>query len=323
MINPEMQLVEDIDRVEMKAMRDGYGEALLELGKDERVWVVVADLMESTRVKDFAKHYPDRFVEMGIAEQNMMGVAAGMALEGKIPFVNSFACFSPGRNYDQLRVSVCVGKANVKVVGGHAGAGNGEDGANQQSFEDVGMVRSLPNLVVVSPADYEQVKRATEAIAAHEGPVYMRMTAPARPVVTSKMTPFVLGKAQVLRRGGEVGLIVSGAMVYEGLRAAEELSGKVDVEVINIHTIKPIDESEIIRVAQKCKRVVVAEEHQIIGGLGSAVAEVLVKEGVGVKMRMVGMSDVFGESGKPEELLVKYGMSKEAIIKAIRELAGR
>jgi len=320
MINPEMQLVDDLWKVEMKSMRDGYGEAVLESGgKDKDVVVLVADLAESTRVKEFGEKHPERFVELGIAEQNMMGVAAGMALSGKVPIVNSFACFSPGRNFDQLRASVCLSNANVKIVGGHAGVGNGEDGANQQMFEDIGVVRSLPNLIVVAPADYEQVKKVVPAMLEHEGPVYMRMTAPKRPVVTTKMTPFSLGKAQTLRKGADVGVVASGVMVYEALMAAEELEGKIGVEVINVHTIKPLDEDEVVRVAQKCKRMVVAEEHQVMGGLGSAVAEALVKEGVGAKVKFVGMQGVFGESGKPEEILNKYGMNRQAIIKAIRE----
>lgn len=315
-----MHLEENLKEALQKPMRDGYGEALVELGrKNEKVVVLVADLKESTKVTAFCGEFPDRGIEMGIAEQNMMGVAAGMALAGKIPFVNSFACFSPGRNFDQLRASVCLSKANVKVIGSHAGVGNGEDGANQQMFEDIGVVRSLPNLVVVVPCDYEQIKKAVAAISEHQGPVYMRMTKPSRAVVTSKMTPFTLGKAQTLRKGKEVGIIACGSMVYEALMAAEQLAPKIECEVVNVHTIKPIDREEIVRVAQKCKKIVVAEEHQVIGGLGSAVAEVLGEE-CPTRIKFVGMKGVFGESGKPEEVVKKYGMSREAIVKAVREI---
>ncbi len=318
MINPQMHLVEDLTKTEKKSMRDGYGETLLELGKNNpEVVVLVADLKESLRVVDFCEEFPARCIEMGIAEQNMMGVAAGMALSGKIPFVNSLACFSPGRNFDQLRAAVCLSKANVKIIGGHAGVGNGVDGANQQMFEDIAMVRALPNLMVVVPCDYEQIKKAVVAISEQVGPVYMRMTKPARAVITTHMTPFELGKAQLLRKGRDVGIIASGSMVYEALMAAKELFPRIECEVVNIHTIKPVDREEIVRVAQKCKRIVVAEEHQVIGGLGSSVAEVLTEE-CPVRCRFVGMKGVFGESGQPEEIVRKYGMTKEAIIEAVR-----
>lgn len=309
-----------LEDVETKPMRDGYGEALVEVArKNLDVVALVADLKESTRTDLFWEEFPDRCFEMGIAEQNMMGVAAGMALSGKIPFVNSFACFSPGRNFDQLRASVCLSNANVKVIGGHAGVGNGADGANQQMFEDISLVRSLPNMTVVAPCDYEQIKKATFAIVNHVGPTYMRMTKPARPVLSSHMTPFEIGKAQVFRRGKDVGIIASGSMVHEALMAAQQLAPSIECEVVNVHTIKPIDRDEIVRLARKCNRIVVAEEHQIVGGLGSAVAEVLAEE-YPVKCRFVGMRGVFGESGQPEEIMKKYGMTKEAIVEAVRDL---
>ncbi len=326
-MNPEMYLVPDIKQVEMKAMRDGYGEAMVEIGKkNEKIVVLVADLTDSLKVRGFKEMFPDRFFEMGIAEQNMMGVAAGMALSGKVPVVNSFGVFSPGRNWDQLRVSVCLSKANVKVIAGHAGFGNGGDGANQQSMEDMGCVRVLPNLMVVAPCDYEQVKKAMVVIAEHHGPVMMRITKESRPAVTTKMTPFVLGKAQVLRRGKEVTVIACGGLVYEALMAAEMLSGKVDVEVINVHTIKPVDRETILRSAAKTRLVVTAEEHQVIGGLGSAVAEVLVEGGKELElgrpvvMRRIGMNDRFGESGKVNELMSKYGLNANGIVDKIKEL---
>lgn len=320
MINPEMFLIEDLNKLEMKAMRDGYGEGLVEAGRrNSAVVALCADLTESTRTDLFKAAFLDRFFEMGISEQNMMGVAAGMAVTGKVPFVNSFACFSPGRNWEQLRVSVCLSGNNVKVIGGHAGVGNGTDGGNQQMFEDIALTRVLPNLMVVIPADYEQVKKMTLAIADFQGPVYMRMTKPTREVVTTGGTPLTLGKAQVFRTGKDVTVFACGAMVYEALIAAEELTGKIDVEVINVHTIKPLDKETILKSVTKTGKVVTAEEHSIIGGLGSAIAEVLSEE-MPVKMRRIGMKDRFGESGEATELLSKFGMTSKEIVSKIKEL---
>ncbi|MBI1871945.1 transketolase family protein [Candidatus Collierbacteria bacterium] len=307
----------------MKAMRDGYGEMLVEMGKKNgNVVVLVGDLTESTRTDLFREEFPERFFEMGISEQNMMGVAAGMAASGKIPLVNSFACFNPGRNWEQMKISVCLSKTNVKVVGGHAGFGNGGDGGNQQSFEDIALVRVLPNMTVVVPADYEQIKKAVMEITEFTGPVYMRMTKPNRPVITTKATPFKIGKAQVMRAGKDVSVFACGAMVYEALLAASELANEIDVEVVNVHTIKPLDRETLVASAKKTRKVVTAEEHQIAGGLGGAVAELLSVE-MPVPMMMVGMSDKFGESGDPAELLVKHGMNKETIISKIRGLYGK
>lgn len=319
-INKEMFLIEDLNKPEVKAMRDGYGEGLVEAGrKNSEVVVLSADLTESTRTDLFKAEFPDRFFEMGISEQNMMGVAAGMAATGKVPFVNSFACFSPGRNWEQLRISVCLSGNNVKIIGGHAGVGNGADGGNQQMFEDIALTRVLPSLTVVVPADYEQAKKMTLAIADLFGPVYMRMTKPKRESVTTRGTPLTIGKGQVFREGKDVSVFACGAMVYDALAAAEELVGKVDVEVINIHTIKPLDKETILRSVSKTGKVVTAEEHAIVGGLGSAIAELLCEE-LPTKMRRVGMKDQFGESGEPAELLVKFGMTREAIIGRIKEL---
>lgn len=316
----EMYLIPDLNKADKKPMRDGYGEALVEEArKNKSIMVLVGDLMESTRTDLFKEEFPERFIEMGIAEQNMMGVAAGLALSEKIPFVNSFACFNPGRNWEQLRVAVCMSKTNVKVVGGHAGFGNGGDGGNQQMFEDLAITRVLPNIVVVAPADYEQMKQAVRASVAHEGPVYIRMTKPSRPVFTTKMTPFEIGKGQILRTGKDVTVLACGAMVYEAMMAAEELGGKSEVEVINIHTIKPLDKETILRSVAKTKRVVVAEEHSIIGGLAGAVAELLAEERPTV-LRRVGMPDIFGETGEVVELMNKWGLTKKEIINKIMEL---
>lgn len=320
MINREMYLVEDLKNAELKAMRDGYGEGLAAAGKrNPEVVALCADLMESTRTDLFRESFPQRFFEMGISEQNMMGVAAGMAAAGKVPFVNSFACFSPGRNWEQLRISVCLSGNNVKIIGSHAGVGNGTDGGNQQMYEDIALARVLPDLTVVAPADYEQAKKMTVAITEFRGPVYMRVTKPKREVVTTKGTPLVLGKAQVLRLGGDVTVFACGAMVYEALAAAEELAGKIEVEVINVHTIKPLDRETILSSVSKTGKAVTAEEHSVIGGLGGAIAELLSEE-LPTKIRRVGMKDRFGESGEPEELLTRFGMTGKEIVSSVREL---
>ena len=323
MISSQMNLVEDWGKMEKKPMRDGYGEAMVEMARKKTgVVVLIADLLESLKLEEFKKEFPERLIEVGIQEQNMMGLAAGMALSGKIPFVNSFACFSPGRNWEQLRISVCLTKNNVKVIGGHAGFGNGTDGANQQSFEDMAITRVLPNMIVLAPADYEQIKKAVWRVMALDGPVYMRMTKPAREGMTTRTTPFEIGKAQVFREGKDISVFACGSMVYEAMLAAKELAGTVEVEVINVHTIKPLDTEAVVKSARKTGKVVTAEEHSIIGGLGSAVAEVL-GENYPVPMRRVGMRDTFGESGEPEELMKKYGLTKNEIIKEIKILVNK
>ena len=301
-------------------MRDGYGEAVVELGRQNKnVVMLVADLLDSLKLESFKNEFPGRLIEMGIQEQNMMGVAAGMAMSGKIPFVNSIACFNPGNNWGQLRVSVCLTNENVKIIGGHSGFGNGVDGANQQSMDDLAITRVLPNLTILVPADYEQVKKAVWAMAEKKGAVYMRMTKPAREVITTKDMPFEIGKAQVLRGGKDITIFACGSMVCEAMMAAENLAGSVEVEVINMHTIKPIDVNAIIKSAKKTGKVITAEEHSITGGLGSAVAEVLA-ENCPTPMIRVGMRDQFGESGEPEELMQKYGLTSVNLINIIKKL---
>lgn len=315
-----MNLVNDLIKVEKKATRDGFGEAMMMLGRNNKnVVVVTGDLGESMKVDEFEKLYPERFVQVGVAEQNMMGVAAGMALSGKIPFAVSYAVFNPGRNWDQMRVSVCYTNANVKIVGEHTGVTVGPDGATHQALEDIAMTRVLPNLMVVVPADYEQAKKATIAIALHRGPVYLRLTRPKTVCFTTATTPFELGKAQVLREGKEVTIFACGVLVYEALLAAEELKNEVDVEVVNVHTIKPIDEETVVRSAKKTGKVITLEDHQINGGLGGAIAEVL-GEKCPTKMIRMGMKDSFGESGEPKELLAKYGLNKDGVIKVVRKI---
>jgi transketolase len=316
-INIGMYLVKDLGKAELKSMRDGFGEGLVMAGeRNGQVVALTADLADSTRVNLFSKEFPERFFDLGVAEQNLMGVAAGMALSGKTPFVCSYGVFSPGRNWDQLRVSVCYTNANVKIAGGHAGFSAAADGSTHQALEDLAITRVLPNLMVLAPCDYEQVKKAVLACSQIEGPVYIRYHKQKLACVTSEATPFEIGKAQVFREGKDVSVFTCGPMVYRALKVAEKLKGKVDVEVVNVHTIKPIDKEMVIRSAKKTGKVVTVEEHQVIGGLGSAVAEVL-GESFPVQMKRVGVKDTFAESGEYEELLSKYGLGEKDIEKAI------
>ena len=324
MLNPQAKLSKKLfkDDIEQIASRDGYGKALVELGeKNPNVVVLTGDLSESTRSNWFAEKFPKRFIEVGVAEQNMMGIAAGLALSGKIPFVSSYATFNPGRNWDQLRVSVCYSMANVKVAGAHAGISVGPDGATHQALEDVAMTRVLPNLVVVIPCDAIEAKKATLAIAQEmKGPAYIRFGREKTPQFTTDQTPFKLGRAEVFREGSDVAIIGSGILVYNSLRAAVELAKEgIDCMVVNNHTIKPIDRKTIAGAAKKCGAVVTVEEHQINGGAGSAVIEVLAEE-CPVPVVRVGMQDSFGESGQPFELIEKYGMGVDSIIKAARKV---
>ncbi|NQU83675.1 MAG: transketolase family protein [Parcubacteria group bacterium] len=310
--------------IDMIPTRNGYGDALVELGKkNPSVVVLSADLTESTRCADFEKEFPERFIQCGIAEQNMMSMAAGFASEGKIPFVSTYSVFCPGRNWDQLRVSVCYSNLPVKLTGAHSGVSVGPDGATHQGLEDMAITRCLPNLTVLAPCDYEETKKATIEAAKLPGPVYLRFAREKTPVLTTKKTPFKIGRAEVLREGKDVTIVACGPLVYEALLAAEKLKKeKIIVEVINNHTIKPIDVRTILESAKKTKAVVTVEEHQVMGGMGSAVAEVLAHN-FPVPIEFVGMADTFGESGTPEELLKKYGMTAESIIKAVKRVLKR
>ncbi|MFA6099750.1 MAG: transketolase family protein [Patescibacteria group bacterium] len=310
--------------VEKRPTRDGYGEALLELGKNNPdVVVLTADLAESTRVLPFQQKYPDRFVECGVAEQNMMGVAAGLALAGKIPFVSSYAVFSPGRNWDQLRVSVCYTKANVKIAGAHTGISVGPDGATHQALEDLALTRVIPDLVVMAPCDAEETRKCTLAAAAYKGPVYFRFAREKTPVMTVKDTPFEIGKANVCREGYDVTIIACGPLLHQALMAAEKLAGKgIEAEVINCHTLKPLDAKTILQSVKTTRCVVTVEEHQITGGLFGAVSEALAKT-FPVPIEPVGMPNSFGESGAPDELLAKYGMTEKQIILAAQRVIKR
>lgn len=330
MLNPEAKLNPKIGQgdsdkdIEQVPSRNGFGEGLLFLGEhNPEVVALTADLAESTRVLDFAKKYPERFVECGVAEQNMTGVAAGMALTGKTPFIASYATFSPGRSWDQVRVSIAYSEANVKVAGHHTGVSVGPDGATHQALEDIALMRVLPNMTVVVPCDAIEARKTTIALGTTKGPAYFRLGREKTPVMTTEDTPFTVGKASVFKEGKDVALIGSGPVLYNGLKAALELEKEgISVLVINNHTIKPLDTETIIWAAKLTGAVVTLEEHQVMAGAGSAVAECLAQNHP-VPIEMVGMPDSFGESGNPDELIKKYGMDSAAIKKAIKKVLDR
>lgn len=300
-----------------KSSRDGFGEAMLYLGaKNKNVVVVSADLAESTRVDKFAEKFPHRFFEVGVAEQNMMGIAAGLALSDKIPYATSFGVFSPGRNWDQIRVSVAYSKANVKIIASHTGLAVGEDGASHQALEDIALMRTLPNMTVIAPADYNETKKATIMAAKIKGPVYIRFARQASAEITSNNSSFKIGKANVLKTGKDLTIIGCGPILEEALLAEKELKKKnISVEIINCHTIKPLDKATILRSVKKTKHLITIEDHQKAGGLGSAIAEMLA-ENYPTKMQIIGVKDSFGESGKPKELWDKYGLNYPNIVSA-------
>jgi transketolase len=298
----------------MEATREGLGRALLKLGENKNVVALAASVGDSTKAFDFKKQYPDRYFEAGIAEQNMIGMAAGLALAGKIPIPSTFATFLPGRCYDQIRQSVCYSNLNVKLVSTHAGLTVGPDGATHQMMEDIAMLRATPNIKVIVPADSLEAEKAVIASVQEYGPFYIRLGREKTPVLGDR--PFEIGKADVLKEGSHVTIIACGMMVYYALYAAKRLEEeKISVRVINMHTIKPIDRDAIIKAAKETKRIVTAEEHQVFGGLGSAVAEVVSQE-YPVKMKIIGMKDQFGESGNAAELMQKYGLTDKEIYEA-------
>ncbi len=318
-LNPKLF---DEKNIEREPTRNGYGRGLVEAGKrDENVVVLCCDLKDSTRSKMFEDKYPDRFVEVGVAEQNMAGIAAGMSFAGKVPFISSYAVFSPGRNWDQIRVSVCYSNANVKIAGAHSGISVGPDGATHQALEDIAITRVLPNMTVVVPCDSIETEKATVALAKAKGPAYLRFAREKTPVITTKKTPFKIGRAEILREGKDISIIACGPLLYEALVAAEYLykKHKIDCEVINSHTIKPLDKKTILKSVKKTGRVLTVEEHQVTGGMGSAVAEFLSSE-YPVHIEMIGVEDRFGESGTPDELLDKYGLNKQAIIEKVKKI---
>ena len=309
--------------MEKQATREAYGQALEELGAVRQDVVVLdADLSKSTKTSMFQSKYPDRFFNAGIAEQNLMGLAAGFAAAGKVPFASTFAVFATGHAYDQIRNSICYPRLNVKIAATHAGITVGEDGGSHQALEDINLMRGLPNMTVLVPADGPEAKNAVKAAAEYEGPVYIRLGRSGVPTITDADAPFVIGKGRVMREGSDVTLIGCGMMVAKALEAADALAEEgVSAAVIDMSTIKPIDRELIVEWAKKTGAIVTAEEHNIIGGLGSAVAEVLVEEAL-VPMERVGIEDVFGESGTGCELVEKYRLTAEHIVeKAKRAMA--
>lgn len=303
------------------ATREAYGKALVELGKENKNIVVLdADLSKSTKTADFAKAYPERFFNIGIAEADLIGTAAGLSTCGKIPFASTFAMFAAGRAFEQIRNSVCYPKLNVKIAATHAGLTVGEDGASHQSVEDISLMRSIPNMTVICPADDVETMAAIKAASEYYGPVYIRLGRSSVPTINDRPEyKFEIGKAVVLREGKDVTLFATGIMVSEAIKAAEELQKEgIEAEVINIHTIKPIDADAVLASVKKTKAAVTCEEHSVIGGLGSAVCEVL-SESFPAVVKRVGVKDTFGESGKPNELLKKYGLTAEDIVKAAKE----
>lgn len=307
-----------------KPTRDGFGEELVNLGRENKKIVVLSgDLEDATRTEYFKKEFPDRFFNMGIAEQDMVGTAAGLSSHDLIPFVTSFAVFLTNRAYDMLRIDICYNNRNVKVVCSHTGLTVGEDGATAQCLEDLAIMRVLPNMVVVCPVDYIEAKKATRAMTTHVGPVYMRTGRAPFPIITRESDSFTIGKANVIRDGRDAAVIACGIMASEAMKAAEILKTEgIDLRVVNMHTIKPLDEKMVIECARKTGAIVTAEEHQVHGGLGSAVAEALVKHEP-VPMEMIAVFDTFGESGDPQGLLRKYHLKDSDIVQAVKKAIGR
>lgn len=310
-------MLKDIQVTGQKDTRSGFGDGIHELGKkNPNVVALTADLAGSMKLNAFIKDFPERFIQCGIAEANMIGIAAGLTIGGKIPFTTTFANFSTGRVYDQIRQSVVYSGKNVKICASHAGLTLGEDGATHQILEDIGMMKMLPGMTVIVPCDYNQTKAATIAVADYEGPVYLRFGRPVWPIFTAADQKFEIGKAQVFSEGTDVSIFACGHMVWKAIEAGIILQDKgVSVEVINIHTIKPLDEEAILKSIRKTKCAVTAEEHNIIGGLGDSVAQVASKF-FPVPVEYVGTKDTFGESGKPLELLKKYGLDTPDIVAA-------
>ncbi|MBU3681680.1 MAG: transketolase family protein [Flavobacterium sp.] len=307
-----------------KDTRSGFGAGMTELGQsNEQVVALCADLIGSLKFDEFKKNHPERFFQIGIAEANMIGIAAGLTIGGKIPFTGTFANFSTGRVYDQIRQSVAYADKNVKICASHAGLTLGEDGATHQILEDIGLMKMLPGMTVINTCDYNQTKAATLAIANHHGPVYLRFGRPVVPNFMPADEPFVIGKAIVLQEGTDVTLLATGHLVWEALLAAEALEAKgISAEVINIHTIKPLDEAAILRSVQKTGCVVTAEEHNVIGGLGESVSRCLIQNHL-VPQEFVAVYDSFGESGTPEQLMEKYGLNSAAIVEKTEKVLAR
>jgi transketolase len=314
----------DLSKPEMKKTREGFGRALVDLGKaDERIVVLVGDLTDSTMVSFFAEEFPDRFIQVGIAEQNMMTVAAGLSLVGKIPFLSTYGAFASCRSLDQVRVTLCYGQMNVKIGGAHGGISVGPDGATHQAMEEISIMRSMPNMQMVVPTDFHEARKATKAAAEVFGPVYIRFGRENVPVVTDEDTKFEWGKGATYREGGDLTIIACGVLVYEALVAHEELKKEgIEARVINMATIKPLDSEIILKAARETGAIVTAEEHQMYGGLGGAVAECTAK-GFPVPVEMVAVDDRFGQSGKPDELMAAFGLKSKDIIARAHDVLRR
>lgn len=312
------------EKVEMKKTREGFGRALVALGEqDPRIVVLVGDLTESTMVQFFAERFPERFIEVGIAEQNMCGVAAGLAAMGKIPFFATYGAFASCRAADQIRVTVAYTNLNVKIAGAHGGISVGPDGATHQAMEEISIIRSIPNMSIIVPCDYWETYKATIAAAKHTGPVYLRFGREDVPVVTDEKTPFTFGKGEVFAEGRDLTIIACGVMVYEALRARETLGASgISARVVDLHTVKPLDRELIVRCARETGAIVTAEEHQVNGGLGGAVSEAVVQEHP-VPMELVAVHDRFGQSGKPAELMDAFGLRARDIVAAAQKALAR
>ncbi|MBI2046255.1 MAG: transketolase family protein [Parcubacteria group bacterium] len=328
MLNKSQKLKENIfsPDVEQAPTRDGYGKGVLEAGeKDERVVVLCADLAESTRSHWFAEKFPKRYIELGVAEQNLATVASGLAVYGKIPFISSYAVFSPGRNNEQIRTTIALNDAPVKICGMHAGVSVGPDGATHQALEDIALMRVQPNMTVIVPCDAEEARKATYAAAFNGKPTYLRFAREKTPIITTNESPFEIGNANLLweSESPDVAIIACGSIMHNALTAAEQLAlDKINVLVLNNHTIKPMDAKAVVAVAKKAGAVVTVEEHQVMGGMGSAVAEVLARE-YPVPMEFVGVQNRFGQSGEPNELIKEYGIDIASIITAVKKVKER
>ena len=329
MLNPKLKLNPKVfnDDVKQAPIREGFGDGLVILGEtDERVVALCADLTESTKMLSFAEKYPERYIEIGVAEQNLATVASGMAAMGKVPFCSSYAMFSPGRNWEQIRTTIAYNDRPVVVVGSHAGISVGPDGGTHQAIEDIALMRVIPNMIVVSPCDAIEAKKATLALAKLGKPAYLRLAREKTGIITTDETPFEIGKAEVFYAPdgiANIGIIATGALVRNAMLAAKDLEKKgIRCKVLNLHTIKPIDSEAIVKLAKETKHIVTVEEHQKHGGMGSAVAEVLAQE-FPVPIEFVGVDDQFGQSGEPNELIEHYKMGREAIKQAVMNLLSR
>jgi transketolase len=330
MLNPKLKLNPKIfnDDVEQVPIRKGFGEGLLLAGeKYEKVVGLCADLTESTQMHLFANKFPERFVQVGVAEQNLVTVASGMATMGKIPFCSSYAMFSPGRNWEQIRTTIAYNDRKVIIVGSHSGISVGPDGGTHQALEDIALMRVMPNIDVISPCDAIEAKKATLELAGTKRPAYLRLVREKTPIITTEETPMQIGKAEIFWMPevglSQVGIIATGGLLYRAILAAKELEAEgIKTKVLNLSSIKPIDEEAVLTLAKECKKIVTVEEHQIAGGMGSAVAELLAQN-FPVPIEFIGIHDKFGQSGTPDELIEHYGMGKEAIKEAVKKVLAR